>query len=112
MKLARAVVALAVLATAACAFLARPAYAQGQMPHLNLIPDIPTKSQDEKDADEARDKAYKETLRKIPDARTSNDPWGGVRSNDAPKTTTTTKAAPGAKTTAATKKTKSSGTAN
>ena len=111
MKLARAVVAFAVLATPACAFLARPAYAQGQMPHLNLIPEIPTKSQDEKDADEARDKAYKETLKKIPDARTSNDPWGGVRSNDAPKTTTT-KAPPGAKTTAATKKTKSGGTAN
>jgi hypothetical protein len=111
MKLARAVVALAVLAIPACALLARPTYAQSQMPHLNLIPEIATKSQDEKDADEARDKAYKETLKKIPDARTSNDPWGGVRSNDAPKTTTT-KAPPGAKTTAATKKTKSGGAAN
>ena len=111
MKLARAIVALAVLATPACAFLARPAYAQSQMPHLNLIPEIPTKSQDEKEAEEARDKAYKETLKKIPDPRTSNDPWGGVRSNDAPRAATT-KPAPGGKTTVATKKTKSAGTPN
>ena len=107
MKLARAVVALAVLATAACAFLARPAYAQGQMPHLNLIPDIPTKSQDEKDADEARDKAYKETLKKIPDAKVSNDPWGGMRS-DPPKQQPAPKASAAS---SAPKKPKAGGTA-
>ena len=33
-----------------------------------------------------REKAYKESLKKIPDAKTSSDPWGTVRSNDAPKT--------------------------
>jgi hypothetical protein len=75
-------------------FLAAPARAQ--MPNINLLADGPSKTQDEKDAEEARDKAYKETLKKIPDAKVSSDPWGGVRSTDAPKT-------PAAKTTASAK---------
>jgi hypothetical protein len=62
--------------------LVSPAYAQ--MPNINLMPEIPTKTQEEKDADAVRDKAYKDSLRKIPDAKTSADPWGNVRS-DAPK---------------------------
>jgi hypothetical protein len=33
-----------------------------------------------------RDKAYRESLKKIPDAKTSSDPWGNVRSVDTPKT--------------------------
>jgi hypothetical protein len=77
-------------------FLAQPARAQNQMPNINLLADGPSKTQDEKDAEEARDKAYKETLKKIPDAKVSSDPWGGVRSTDAPKT-------PAAKTTASAK---------
>jgi hypothetical protein len=67
------------------ALLTGPAYAQ--MPNINLMPDTPTKTQDEKDADEARDKAYKESLKKIPDAKVSSDPWGTVRT-DPPKATT------------------------
>jgi hypothetical protein len=46
--------------------------------------DGPAKTDDEKAADAARDKAYKETLKKIPDAKASSDPWGGMRA-DAPK---------------------------
>ncbi len=53
-------------------------------PHINLLADKPSKTPDELEAEAARDKAYKESLRKIPDAKVSNDPWGGVRS-DAPK---------------------------
>ena len=64
--------------------LAGPAYAQMQTPSINLIPDAPTKSPDEIERDQARDKAYKESLKKIPDAKTSSDPWGNARS-DAPK---------------------------
>jgi hypothetical protein len=60
-------------------------------PHINLLADQPTKSPDEIEADQEKQKAYKDSLRKIPDAKTSNDPWGVVRS-DAPK------AAPSAKT--------------
>ena len=82
-----------------------PARAQG-LPPINLLADGPGKSQEEKDAEEARDKAYKETLKKIPDAKVSSDPWGSVRSTDAPKT-------PPAKTTASAKpKSKTGGNAN
>src|SRR6476661_6079758 len=63
------------------AMLAGPAYAQ-DAPHVNLAPEVVTKSPEEKAADEERDKAYKESLRKIPDSKTSSDPWGGVRSAD------------------------------
>ena len=53
-------------------------------PHINLMSDTPSKTQDELDAEAAQQKAYKESLKKIPDAKTSSDPWGAVRS-EAPK---------------------------
>jgi hypothetical protein len=110
MNLARVAAALMLLAIPASAFLTRPAHAQ--MPHINMLADQPGKTQEEKDADEARDKAYKETLKKIPDAKTSNDPWGTVRSdapkNDAPKNSV----APSSKTATAAKKTKAGNNAN
>ena len=61
-----------------------PAYAQ--TPTINLLADAPSKTPDEIEADQAREKAYQDTLRKIPNAKVSNDPWGGVRSSDAAKT--------------------------
>jgi hypothetical protein len=70
-------------AAAMIALLAGPAFAQ--MPKMNLLQDLPSKTQEEKDADAERDKAYKESLKKIPDAKTSSDPWGSVRTTDAPK---------------------------
>jgi hypothetical protein len=77
--------------------IASPARAQiggggGDGPHINLLSDSPSKSPDEIEADQEKQKAYKDSLKKIPDAKSSNDPWGVVRS-DAPK------AAPAAKTT-------------
>jgi hypothetical protein len=74
-----------------------------QMPNINLLADQPGKTPEQKEADEARDKAYKETLKKIPDAKTASDPWGNVRSSDAK--------APAAKTTAA-KKSKTTANSN
>ncbi len=68
---------------AAMVLLMTPAFAQ--MPNINMMPEVPTKSPEEKEQDAIRDKAYKESLKKIPDAKTSSDPWGTVRSNDAPK---------------------------
>jgi hypothetical protein len=103
MKPARLAAALALLAMPASAFLMRPA--QAQMPHINMIPDTPAKTPEDKAAEEARDKAYKESLRKIPDPKASSDPWGGVRS-DSQKTTT----APPSKKTAAGKKSKTGST--
>ena len=82
MKVFRTAVVIALLASPA--YLTSPAYAQ--MPAMNLLMDKPGKTQDEKDADAAREKAYKETLKKIPDAKAPTDPWGDVRSTDTAKT--------------------------
>jgi hypothetical protein len=76
---------------AAIVLLASPAYAQSSgssgAPSLNLLMDNkPAKSQEEKDAEAARDKAYQDSLKKIPDAKAPADPWGTVRAPDAPKT--------------------------
>jgi hypothetical protein len=77
-------------AAAVIALLAMPAYAQ--TPNINLIPELQSKTPEEKEAEAVRDKAYKESLKKIPDAKVSSDPWGNVRSGDAPKTATKTSA--------------------
>jgi hypothetical protein len=63
--------------------LAGPAYAQ--TPNVNLIPELQSKTPEEKEAEAERDKAYKESLRKIPDAKVSSDPWGSVRGAETPK---------------------------
>ena len=91
---------------AVLAVVAGPAYAQ--MPQLNLLQDAPSKTPEEKAAEAERDKAYKETLKKIPDNKASNDPWGGMRS-DPPKQQPV---APKAAATAAPKKTKAGTAAN
>ena len=78
---------------AVLALVAGPAFAQ-DAPHINLMADGPSKTDDEKAADAARDKAYKETLKKIPDSKASNDPWGGMRADPPkqPKTSAATSA--------------------
>ena len=76
----------ALLFGVAFALLAGPAAAQMQTPNINLLSDLPSKTPEEKEADAVKDKAYRESLKKIPDAKASNDPWGAVRSTDAPKT--------------------------
>jgi hypothetical protein len=64
--------------------LASPAFAQ--VPPVNLLQDNKSpKSQEEKDAEKAREKAYQESLKKIPDVKAPSDPWGNVRTSDAPK---------------------------
>ena len=68
---------------AVLALVVGPAFAQ-ESPHINLMSDGPSKTEDEKAADAAREKAYKDTLKKIPDAKASSDPWGGMRA-DPPK---------------------------
>ena len=73
-------------AAAVIALLTGPAYAQMQTPNINLIPELSSKTPEEKEQEAVRDKAYRESLKKIPDAKTSSDPWGNVRSVDTPKT--------------------------
>ena len=80
----RILTALILSAWAMTLLSAAPAYAQ--LPAMNMMPEAPTKSPEEKEQDAIRDKAYKESLKKIPDAKASSDPWGTVRNNDAPKT--------------------------
>jgi hypothetical protein len=58
----------------------------GDGPHINILADGPSKTPDELEAEQQRNQAYKESLKKIPDAKGSSDPWGGVRTSDAPKT--------------------------
>ena len=71
-------------AAAVVVLLAGPAYAQ--TPNINLIPELSSRTPEQKESDAVRDKAYKESLKKIPDAKGSTDPWGNVRSSDTPKT--------------------------
>jgi hypothetical protein len=59
--------------------------ASAQTPNINLVPELQSKSPEEREQEAARDKAYKESLKKIPDAKASSDPWGTVRSNETPK---------------------------
>jgi hypothetical protein len=73
-------------AAAVIALLTGPAYAQMQTPNINLIPELGSKTPEEKEQEAVRDKAYRESLKKIPDAKTSSDPWGNVRSVDTPRT--------------------------
>ena len=70
-------------AAAVVMLLTVPAYAQ--TPNINLMPEFQSKSPEEKEQDAIKEKAYKDSLRKIPDAKASSDPWGNVRSTDTPK---------------------------
>jgi hypothetical protein len=70
-------------AAAVIALLTGPAYAQGM--NVNLMPEVQSKTPEQKEAEAARDKAYKESLKKIPDAKVSSDPWGSVRSAETPR---------------------------
>jgi hypothetical protein len=85
MRIFGAVLFGASLFFASLALLAGPAAAQMQTPNINLMPDAQSKTPEEKEAEAQRDKAYRESLKKIPDAKASNDPWGTVRSTEAPK---------------------------
>jgi hypothetical protein len=70
-------------AAALIALLAAPAYAQ--TPTVNLMPEVKTRTPEEKEQDAISDKAYRESLRKIPDAKAASDPWGAVRTTETPK---------------------------
>lgn len=79
-------------AAAVMVLLMVPAYAQ--TPNINLIPELSSRTPEEKEADAIKEKAYRDSLRKIPDAKASSDPWGTVRSNDAPKASASPPAKP------------------
>jgi len=72
------------IAAIGAVLLAAPAAAQ--MPNVNLMPEVQSRTPEEKEQDAIRDKAYRESLKKIPDTKTSSDPWGSVRGSETPKT--------------------------
>ena len=76
----------AVLFGTAVVLVAGPAAAQMQTPNINLMPELQSKTPEEREQDAIKDKAYRDSLKKIPDAKASNDPWGTVRSTETPKT--------------------------
>jgi hypothetical protein len=71
------------------AVLAGPAFAQ--VPNINLIPETKSLTPEEKEQEAEQQKAYKESLKKIPDSKASVDPWGTVRSPEPAKTATPAK---------------------
>ncbi len=72
---------LSVLCAAAIIGLAAPAHAQ----NVNLLGgnSLKLKTQDEVDAQTARDRDYQNTMKKVPDQNAKRDPWGNMRSNTA-----------------------------
>jgi hypothetical protein len=90
------------LAAAVIALLAGPAYAQGQAPVPRYGEAPKDKTQQQIQSERDAEKAYKRSLGNIPD-QGPVDPWGNVRSENAPKPVA--KAAPS-------KKTKTGNTAN
>ncbi len=84
-----------IYAAAMIAILAAPAYGQGAVPGP---PPPPPKSRLEIEAERSADRAYKDSLRNIPD-KPAADPWGIARGADTPKATAKTNPAkPTAKT--------------
>jgi hypothetical protein len=80
MRSRRAVLLGVVAGSAAAAGLLLSGAAYAQMPNVNILPEMKSKTPEEIEQDKITDKAYKDSLRKIPDAKTSSDPWGDVRS--------------------------------
>jgi hypothetical protein len=81
MRVFRAAMVIAFFA----AFLAGPACAQQEKPMQKYGEPDKDKTAQEKDADKAAERAYQRSLGNIPD-KGPTDPWGVVRSTDAPKT--------------------------
>ncbi len=79
-----------------------------QMPNINMMPELKSQSPEEKERDAQADKAYRESLRKIPN-QAANDPWGDVRGAGASKPAAPK---PAPKATQAKRQTKTEGSAN
>jgi hypothetical protein len=79
-------------AAAVIAMLAGPAWAQSSSPKT-LEEMMNAKTPDQIEKERATDRAYKESLKKIPDAKAPADPWGNARSTNAPEATAKTPAA-------------------
>ena len=72
------------VAALAFAVVAGPALAQ--MPAINMLDQGKPKSQEEIQRGQEIDQAYKSTMKKVPDQKTTNDPWADVRGSSQPTT--------------------------
>ena len=70
---------LCVLCATAILGWSAPVYAQ----NINLLGagSLHPKTQDEVDAEAARNRDYRDTMKKLPDQNVKRDPWGNMRSN-------------------------------
>ena len=83
----------AILASAAMLLLlAAPAYAQSKEQAPTPEQMMGGKTPDVIEKEREADRAYKESLKKIPDAKASSDPWGNTRTVDTAKTSVKAKA--------------------
>ncbi|MBS0530234.1 MAG: hypothetical protein JSS22_12700, partial [Proteobacteria bacterium] len=94
MKILRASALLAVLLSGPAFLLSGPAFAQDESPHINLLADGPAKTPEEIEKAREVEKAYKDTLKKIPNAAVNTDPWGNVRTESQPKSKARAAASP------------------
>ena len=85
-KLLGAAVILAVLTGAAAAQLPMPGISFGKDEKRKLTPE-------QQAAQDARDRAYKAELNKIPEKKT-NDPWGNIRNAGQPQASQSSKSKP------------------
>jgi hypothetical protein len=69
---------------ALCATAILSATAPAGAQEINMMgPPSKMKTQDEVDAQAARDKAYQNTMKTLSDQTTKRDPWGNIRSGGA-----------------------------
>jgi hypothetical protein len=64
------------------ALLASPAYSQLK-PSINLAPEKPPLTDQEKERQKEIDDAYRAAQKKIPDQKAASDPWGNMRDTGA-----------------------------
>jgi hypothetical protein len=86
---------LALISTLGLAILAGTSLgANAQVPNINLMPELKSKTPEEIEREQQLQREYRESLRKIPDAKAAADPWGDVRGAEAaPKAAAKPKAA-------------------
>jgi hypothetical protein len=72
---------LCALCAAAILGLAAPAPAQAQGVNLLGGGSMKPKTQDDVDAEAARNRDYQNTIKKLPDQNVKRDPWGNMRSS-------------------------------
>ena len=68
-------------AAAVVALLTSDAYAQLPPVGIEISPDAPPLTPEEKEKRQATDDAYKSALKKIPDQKKTADPWGNMRAS-------------------------------